>query len=218
MTAPHRERDKPTERIKIPLGYFDKTCKDSERLAYSGEAHGIVVGNTRRGKFKFIYGGMLLSVPHNCFVLCPKGQSPAVSARYRRDVLGHDVKILNPLNIFPEQLGEFEHVQYCPVTSKLDPKSPSFALDADNLAEGWLPFTGPDQHWIMSARKLASGLAMYLRTEINQWSLPDIYAVICNPHLYEFCEQAIKNGVPQAIANRLGRFAGEEARDNREIL
>ena len=200
---------------KIPIGFADKSCK--ERLFYPGAAHGIIVAPTRRGKFRDIYAPIQLSVPHNLFVLCPKGQSPAVSARYRRDVLKHDVKILNPCGIFPRELGEFEHVTYCPVTSRLVPGSRSFALDADNLAEGWLPFTSPDTHWVIGGRKLASGLAMYLRTEMRQWSVPDLYDTLCDPNVYALCQKAIDDGVPRPIANRLGRFAGDAARDNREI-
>jgi type IV secretion system protein VirD4 len=201
---------------KIPIGFFDKSCK--ERLYYAGEAHGLVIGKTRSGKFRYIYGPILLSVMHNCFVLCPKGQSPAVSARYRRDVLKHDVKILNPFGVFAKELSEFEHVKYCPVTSKLDPKSKTFAVDADNLTEGWMPFTGGDQHWVVGGRKFTSGVAMHLREQMDRWSLPDIYGVICDPNIYSFCEHAVNDpDTNPLVVTRLGRFAGKEAGENREI-
>jgi type IV secretion system protein VirD4 len=203
--------------MKIRIGYFDKTCK--QPLHYAGNAHGLICCPTRRGKFRDVLCQILLTWQGSTFVLDPKGQAACVTARYRRDVLGHDVKIINPFGVWPKQLGGFDHVQYDPIGSALDPESDTFAADADNLAEGWLPNTSREPHWTHSARQLAAGIAMYLRQTKDQYSLSDVYSVICNPHIHEFCRDALDDlgDSSEHIRQRLGRFADKEAADNREL-
>jgi type IV secretion system protein VirD4 len=203
--------------MKIRLGYFDKSCK--QPLHYAGNAHGLICCPTRRGKFRDVLCPILLTWRGSAFILNPKGQGATVTARYRRDVLGHDVKIINPFNLFSGQLSEFDHVQYDPIGSALDPESDTFAADADNLAEGWLPNNSREPHWIYSARQLAAGIAMYLRQTSEHYSLSDVYSAICNPSIHEFCRDALYElgDSSEHIRQRLGRFADEEAADNKEI-
>lgn len=160
---------------------------------------------------------VLLSFEGSCFVVDPKGQAAAVTARYRRDVLKQDVCVLNPFNILPEYLNGIRHAQYDPVSSKLDPETDTFAADADNLVEGLMPHSGPEAHWIDSARQLGSGMTMYLREACQNWALPDVYRVISSAALYEFCENAIDTKASELTAMRLSRFAGKDASENREI-
>jgi type IV secretion system protein VirD4 len=200
--------------MKIRLGYWDKLCK--EVLSYAGDAHGILCAPTRRGKFSRVLAQILMSWMFSCFVIDPKGQAAATTARYRRDVLGQDVYVINPFNILPEYLGDFKHAQYCPNT-KLDPSSDTFAADTDARAEGWLPHTGHEVHWVNSARQFVSGITMDLRESMNQWSLPDVYSVICDPNIHAFCKDALEQTKLEEVKVRLGRMAGDEAKDNREI-
>lgn len=202
-------------KTKIRLGYWDKSC--TQPLSYPGHAHGLLCSPTRGGKFRDILCQILLSFPGSCFVIDPKGQAAAVTARYRRDVLKQDVYLLNPFSILPDHLGQYFHAQYDPVASKLDPQSETFAADSDNLVEGLMPHGGPEVHWVDSARIAGSGASMYLREACNRWSLPDVYATISDRHFYRFCDDAIRDGASEDVISRLSRFAGDEAGENREI-
>ncbi|HTB11113.1 MAG TPA: type IV secretory system conjugative DNA transfer family protein [Bryobacteraceae bacterium] len=197
--------------MKIRIGLLE-----GKPLYYPGNAHGILCAPARRGKFSCILAQILMTWLASLFVLDPKGQAAMTTGRYRRDVLGQEVVVLNPFNIEQEALKDFTHAQYCPVTG-LDPKSDTFAADADSLAEGLLPYTGHDKHWIDSARPLVAGVIMYLRSTMDRWSLADVYTIVCDPHLFAFCEDALKEDIDELIRTRLGRFAGESARENREI-
>lgn len=213
---------------RIRLGYWDKTF--AETLYYpAGEAHGLLCSPTRGGKFRDVIAQMLLSFEGSCFVIDPKGQAAAVTARYRRDVLGQEVYLLNPFKILPEQLGQFTHATYDPIESKLEPKSDTFASDADNLMDGLMPHSGEsDVHWIDSARQLGAGIAMHLRQATkNNWSLPYVYETIADRYLYQFCADVIANRAadrsdaddsPDYVSTRLSRFAAKDVGDNREIL
>jgi type IV secretion system protein VirD4 len=202
---------------KIWLGYWDTTF--SEVLSYpAGDAHGVLCIPTRGGKSRDYIVQMLTTFDGSVYVIDPKGQLAAITARYRREVLKQDVCVLNPFNIFPKYLGHIRHAKYDPVTSQLDPKSESFAADADNLFEGLMPHGGPEVHWIDSARQLGSGGVMYLRERCDRWSLPDVYKTICSRDLHALCEIAIDDpDVSDETKARLSRFAGQRAAEDREI-
>jgi type IV secretion system protein VirD4 len=202
---------------RIWLGYWDQTF--SEPLTYPvGDAHGVLCLPTRGGKARDYLIQILLMFIGSCFVIDPKGQLAAVTGRYRQEVLKQDVCVLNPFNILPKYLGHLRHAKYDPVTSQLDPKSESFAADADNLFEGLMPHGGPELHWIDSARQLGSGLTIRLREAEASWSLPDVYKLICSRDLYSFCESAIDDpDISEEAEARLSRFVGKDAAENREI-
>jgi type IV secretion system protein VirD4 len=203
-------------KTRIRLGYWDKSC--SETLWFpTGDAHGLLCSPTRGGKYRDVIAQILMSFEGSCFVIDPKGQAAATTARFRQEALGQDVCVLNPFGILPEYLKNIRHARYDPVTSQLDPASPNFAADADNLMEGLMPHGGAEVHWIDSARQLGAGITIYLRESFNQWSLPDVYKTISSRDLYTFCENAIDIGVSEYVQTRLSRFSGKEAAENREI-
>jgi type IV secretion system protein VirD4 len=202
---------------RIWLGYWDTSF--SEVLTYpSGDAHGVICLPTRGGKFRDYMAQMSTTWTGSAYFIDPKGQIAAVTGRYRRDVLGQDVCVLNPFNILQKYLGHLRHAKYDPATSQLDPTSGTFAPDADNLFEGLMPHGGPEVHWIDSGRQLGSGVAMYLRERYHESSLPDVYKTICSRDLHDFCELAVDDpGVSEETKARLSRFAGKRAAEDREI-
>jgi type IV secretion system protein VirD4 len=158
-----------------------------------------------------------MSAEHNCYVPEPRAEAAIVTARYRRDVLKQRVVIFNPMNVYPELLGGFEQGQLNPIAS-LDPDSETYANDADNLAEGWMPYTGGnDKYWVDSGRELVSGLSMYGREMFDTHSLPDVYAAVCDPNLHALCKEAINSGASEFVIQRLGRFAGDAAAESKQI-
>jgi type IV secretion system protein VirD4 len=202
---------------KIWLGYWDGSF--AEPIWYpSGQAHGLICIPTRGGKTRDYLAQVLATWQGSCLVIDPKGQAAAISARYRKEVLGQDVCVLNPFNILQKYLKGIRHATYDPVTSQLDPKSDTLAADADNLVEGLMPHGGPEVHWIDSARMLGSGLAINFRESYDRVPLPAIYKTICSPHLYANCEEIIADpDVSEEAEARLGRFSGKTAAENREI-
>jgi len=123
--------------MKLRIGYWNKSCKDP--LYYGGPSHGAIIGPARSSKFASILVPMLLTAEHSTFVLDPKAEAACVTGAYRRDVLKQRVILLNPFKVYPRHLGGFEHGQFDPIGTTLDPNSETFAADANCLAEGWLP-------------------------------------------------------------------------------
>jgi type IV secretion system protein VirD4 len=205
-------------REPIRISYWDRSFRETLAFPKESEAHGVLCGPTRSGKDSTFLLPLLMSYKGSCLVIDPKGQAAAVTGRYRRDVLKQEVCILNPFNILPKYLQSFRHAQFDPLTSCLDPESPEFAADADNLAEGLLPLTNaPDPHWVKSARLLVSGVAMALRALYRGMTLLDVYKVIAGPELFVFCQEVIKADPDGFIVERLAKYAATDASESREV-
>lgn len=85
------------------MGYWDASL--AEPIWYpSADAHGLICIPTRGGKFRDYQAQMLATWTGSCFVIDPKGQAAAVTARYRKEVLGQDVCVLNPFGILKRYL------------------------------------------------------------------------------------------------------------------
>lgn len=199
---------------RIRLGYWDRTCR--QHLFYPHEAHGLLCAPARSGKFRDVLCPMLLWWKGSCLIIDPKGQAAAVTARYRRDVLGQEVHLLNPFNILPDYLGRFNHATYDPMAS-LDVTSPNFGTDANNIAESLLVHGGPDNHWVDSGRILTSGVAMAQKAYFKNVNLTTVYRLISGPHPLEFCRNMVDRGGNNFIVERLARFAQPDSAENREI-
>jgi type IV secretion system protein VirD4 len=196
----------------IRIGYWDRSCQ--EPLTYRGEAHGSLFGGNRKGKFRDILAQIYMTFRGSVLSVCPKGQAPMVTSRYRRDVLGQEVRNLDPFGILPEHLGR--RAQFDPL-STLDPGSPTFAVDSDNLAEAYLLHGGPDSHWVESGRILCSGSQMWLRKGFSGASLASLYQLISGPDLFAFAQDAVKKSNDPFITARLSRFADPDAAENKEV-
>ena len=201
---------------KIRCGFAEPACKTP--LHYPGAAHVSVIAPTRAGKFRDVVAQILLSYTGSCFVIDPKGQAAAVTARYRREVLNQEVAVINPFNIFSsDYLAHVQHAQYNPLKSNLDPDDESYAADADNMAEGLLPYGGPDTHWIDSARLLVSGICQTCRLVSDDASLLDVFRTISGRGIFQYCKDIIAADPTGFVAERLERFA-VRTKENRSIV
>lgn len=156
----------------------------------------------------------------------PKGQACAVSSRYREKKLGQEVWRLDPFNMMPDLPGVRWYpkaAQIDPMAS-LDPRSPRFAADADNIAEAVVPedLHKSDSHWVDSARGLVSGVIMFLKTRFPKETLATVYKVISGPDLFliaqDACRSAAGSRSGDFIVERLARFAQPDAASNKEVL
>jgi type IV secretion system protein VirD4 len=207
----------------LPIGY----SKWWERLRYEtrkgflkkpGESSMILMAPARSGKGTDILVPMLLDWEGSCIVLDPKGQLAAITAFHRQKRLKQNVIILNPFNEWPDYIGDVPHSGFNPLVN-LDPKSESFGVDCDSLAEGFV-IEKPgdrDSHWMQSARQTVSGVVMAVcDAPPEKRNLASVHEIISGPRFFEFARDVVKRGDPLMTA-RLGRFAAEGASENREL-
>jgi type IV secretion system protein VirD4 len=208
---------------RIRLGYWDPSC--AETLSYPGDAHGFICAPAGEGKGRDLLIPMLLTCRKSCLVIDIKGQAAAVTARYRQDVLGQEVLLLNPFNILPEYLGRFHHARF-DVTQTLDPDSDTYAADADNIVEACIvPDPHGADHWLYGARGYAAGVLMQIKKWWPEENLVSVQNTLCSNDLFAFARDAMPGGSRyssrddhQLIINKLSSLALPGAVENRETL
>jgi type IV secretion system protein VirD4 len=157
----------------IPLGYArdkaDEAHQHWRKLSYSGDRHLVTVAPNRSGKGTTAIIPTLLEYDASCFVLDPKGENAAITARQRQR-MGHKVLILNP---FRELEAEFvardfpEPDRFNPLAT-LDPTARNFVASAARLAEALVYNESKDPHWSDSARSLVECLLLYVCIEPDE--------------------------------------------------
>jgi len=208
---------------RIRLAYRDRNC--TQPLYFPGRSHGFLCAPARSGKFTTILAQILGTFPGSCLYIDPKGQGCAVAGRFRSEVLKQKAYRLDPFNLMPRLPG----VRFCPPLAQvdpmahLDPASPSFGAESDNIAEATVtPDLHGDNHWTNGARGLTSGVTMALKVRWPKETLATVYRLISGPDLFIFaqdaCRYAEMNGGGDFIVERLARYAAPGASENRETL
>ena len=118
------------------------------------EHHTLIVAQTRTGKGTRVIVPTLLCYGGSAFVIDPKGENTAVTARVRRDQLHQDIHILNPWNALGDT---FQSRRLAPATYNpldiLDRSDPNAVAIAQALAAAICPTSADakDGFWQGSA-------------------------------------------------------------------
>jgi len=129
------------------------------------EHHTLIVARTRTGKGTRVIVPTLLRYEGSAFVIDPKGENAAITARVRRDQLRQDIHILNPWNELPEtfQGAGFATATYNPLDI-LDRNDPNVVAIAQSLAGAICPApsNAKDRFWQGSASNVLTAVFLWL--------------------------------------------------------
>jgi type IV secretion system protein VirD4 len=198
---------------------FSKSLK---RLYFNTPGHLLVVAGARTGKAVTLLVETILTLPkrYSLFVFDPKGELCAICGHWRKR-LG-EVYVLNPFNILSECMKGLKQARFNPMAS-LDPASVGFHSDCDKIADAicWEESGGSENHWIISARQLISGVIAALAkygepAEKNLVAVRNVITGAAGGSVYDFCRECMKVSDPY-IRQKLGRFAVKGAEDSKEL-
>lgn len=129
------------------------------------EHHTLIVARTRTGKGTRVIVPTLLRYGGSAFVIDPKGENAAITARVRRDELGQDIHILNPWNELAEtyQSRGFPTATYNPLDI-LDRNDPNVVAIAQSLAGAICPApsNAKDRFWQGNASNVLTAVFLWL--------------------------------------------------------
>jgi type IV secretion system protein VirD4 len=113
------------------LGHFlDEKFEPQEAVHYRETIHGCLIGPNGSGKGTGLIINNLASLRRSLFVIDPKGEAAAITARARAK-LGR-LLIINPFNVLADQLPHLKDHGYNPLAT-IDARSPNFIDDVSGI-------------------------------------------------------------------------------------
>lgn len=176
----------------IPVGYalpYNRTSSSvPPPLTYKGDRHICTFGPNGTGKFTTTQSEVLLYSERSMFVIDPKGQQAAVTARRRREWFGQKVIVLNPFGLHGGEPWKLPRHKFNPLAA-LDPASDSFVADVSRLASAMIEADGGQSHWTDSAHDLFSWLIMWVILHEPEKTIPRVRDLLTLPE-NEFIKRA----------------------------
>lgn len=145
----------------IPLG---KTL-DGKEIHYNGGLHLMTIAPNGSWKHAAVQGNVLIEYDAPIVFIDPKGEGAIVTAKSRRDLLRHEVHILNPFGVLEDDFKAqgFKSSRFNPLAA-LNPSSKNFTADISALCEALILTEGKEPFFDNSARNLVAALIMYVCT------------------------------------------------------
>jgi len=150
----------------IPLGLF-RDEEDKYAVHYAEGRHLITIAPTRSGKGTTAQIPTLLEHDAALFMIDPKGENAVITARCRRDIMGHKVFIVNPFGVLRNDFaarGFPKAARFNPLAA-LNPNSDTFFAEVSALCEALISTEGKDPHFSNSARDLVKCLILHVCLE-----------------------------------------------------
>lgn len=135
------------------------------------EHHTLIVARTRTGKGTRVIVPTLLRYGGSAFVIDPKGENTAITARVRRDQLHQDIHVLNPWN----ELGDAFQTRSLPAATYnpldiLVREDPNAVAIAQTLAAAICPApaSAKDRFWQGSAANILTAVFLWLADQTGE--------------------------------------------------
>lgn len=165
--------------------------QDSNTITADGSSHLLTIAPTGAGKGRSAIIPQLLHYKGPIITIDPKGENTAVTYRYRKDVLGHNVIVLDPFKItnFPDAGLNPLDVTYL---NNLDPETECQFI-ADVL--GGKGFT-TDPYWDNHAKSIIARILMYLILvkKAKEQTINELRTILCDDPSYKLAVILDKEG------------------------
>lgn len=193
------------------VGRIWENKESCPNLFYGGDRHAVTIAPNGSGK------GRTVLIPHfahyqdSIITTDIKGENALMTARWRRDVLGQEVFILNPFGLFREEFAArgFRTSARCNPLAWLDVEDPNFTVNLDAIASALLPMRDPrHSFWIQSARNIVAGYLLYLceTKEPHARNIADLYGFLKRAQV---CDSTFKDDLEGMLSKSSERVFEE---------
>lgn len=147
----------------IPLGLVENENNQLEKLSYTGGKHLLTIAPSGTGKNTAVQIPVLLQYDAPIFCVDPKGENALVTAKYRKEVMEHDVVVINPFGVYADRFDQLDikQVGFNPLIS-LNPDAKDFVTQVNAVCQLLIESDGNDPFWSNSARELVACLIMFV--------------------------------------------------------
>lgn len=198
----------------IPIGFLALGHNQLRRLYYPKELSAGIVAPPGWGKTYRALGHTCLMYPGTLAVFDPKGELAAISARWRSQVLGHRVNILNPFKLHQEIPHMRSLARRMNPLARAIPGRADFTTRIRAIADAVIVQANDRSNasfFTAGGRAVFQGVAEALRWHNPKTTLYDVFNVIAAGRSeWEAVMWAFKSS-PSANARRLAnKFLGED--------
>ena len=172
------------------LGAFAGDGGPRESVCYPGTIHAITIGPNNSGKGTGLIIPNLAILPRSIFIIDPKGEAAAVTARHRAKF--GPVKIINPFNVLADELPHLASTGFNPLAA-LDPTHDNFTDDCVGIAKALVKDQlAGDAFFSGSAQDLITALIMYEKRERgDDATLANVRTMLTEPYAHDASGNAI---------------------------
>ena len=155
--------DAKVEKISHQNGRIDNQITGGKPIGVMDDRHLTTVAGSRAGKGRCIIIPQLLTTNSSVIINDVKGENAGVTSRYRSEVLGQKVCIIDPFQITPDHCRKFRK-RFNPITL-LRPENLNSVADAGLIADGIVASSSDrDPHWDESAKNTIECLLLHVAT------------------------------------------------------
>lgn len=155
-----------THEVERDDGRTEYVTLGGQPVGSRDDRHRGCIAGSRAGKGRSLIIPELLTSMSSMIVLDPKGENAGISSRYRAEVLGHKVYVLDPFGITPPQC-ELYRAQFNPMTL-LTLESLTIVEDTGLISDAIIVATNDkDAHWDYSARGFLESVTLYVAVSEN---------------------------------------------------
>lgn len=159
------------DKMRSPVVLGQLWDKDKNRLFMADDdRHLVTIAGSRAGKGRSLIIPNLLSYPGSVICIDPKGENAAVSAKYRHEVLGQNVVILDPFSVLKEVesvaafRGRFNPLEW------VNAAGPEAIDDVNAVADAIIVRdSDKDPHWNESARAFLKGVILTMMDQLTSY-------------------------------------------------
>ena len=146
--------------------------------------HLVTIAGSRAGKGVSMIVPNLLNYRGSVVCVDPKGENAAVTAKWRADVLGHDIVVLDPFGVAK---GVDDYRKTFNPLALIDPDDREALDDVAGLADAIVVKSGKDPHWDESARAFLKGVMLLMLSWLSD---PDLRSL---PLLRQLVMRGLEN-------------------------
>jgi len=186
------------------LGSFLVDGAPRETVGYPGTIHLITIGPNNSGKGTGLIIPNLAMRPQSIFIIDPKGEAAAVTARHRAKF--GPVRIINPFNVLVKDLPHLASTGFNPLAD-LDVDDDNFTDDCVGIAKALVrdQFDGDGAFFTGSAQDLITALIMHEKlTRGDAASLANVRRMLTEPHAED------QDGNPAGLAKTIDAMANSQ--------
>ncbi len=164
---------------RLPDGRVTRWVENGFPIGVGDDRHIGTIAGTRAGKGRsaLLTNLVLLPPETSIFSIDPKGDNCRLTHRFRAEVMGQKVYVLDPFGCTGPETEKYR-ASFCVVKKLANSDRTTFVPNAKLIGDSLIVNDNPyDQHWTDTAKQIVSGLAAHVATHPNYEGKRDLVTV-----------------------------------------